>query len=58
MKTAKSVRTGGKGEPYQPRPEDKFTFGLWTLGNRGRAPGGNCARIRRDWGLGGQSARQ
>ena len=21
---------------YEPRPEDKFTFGLWTVGNRGR----------------------
>jgi hypothetical protein len=22
---------------YQPRPEHKFTCGLWTVGNRGRA---------------------
>ncbi len=21
---------------YQPKPEHKFTFGLWTVGNRGR----------------------
>lgn len=25
---------------YQPKPEDKFTFGLWTVGNRGRDPFG------------------
>jgi xylose isomerase len=25
---------------YQPKPEDKFTFGLWTVGNPGRDPFG------------------
>jgi xylose isomerase len=25
---------------YQPRPEHQFTFGLWTVGNRGRDPFG------------------
>lgn len=25
---------------YQPKSEDKFTFGLWTVGNRGRDPFG------------------
>lgn len=25
---------------YQPKPENKFTFGLWTVGNRGRDPFG------------------
>lgn len=25
---------------YQPKPEDKFTFGLWTVGSRGRDPFG------------------
>jgi xylose isomerase len=25
---------------YQPKPEDKFTFGLWTVSNRGRDPFG------------------
>src|SRR3954466_5329631 len=25
---------------YQPKPEDKFTFGLWTVGNTGRDPFG------------------
>src|ERR1700722_7129839 len=29
---------------YQPKPEDKFTFGLWTLGNRGRDPFGDFVR--------------
>jgi xylose isomerase len=31
-------------DPYQPRPEHKFTFGLWTLGNRGRDPFGEAVR--------------
>jgi xylose isomerase len=25
---------------YDPKPEHKFTFGLWTIGNRGRDPFG------------------
>ena len=29
---------------YQPRPEHKFTFGLWTVGNRGRDPFGDATR--------------
>src|SRR5438128_4730525 len=29
---------------YQPKPEDKFTFGLWTVGNRGRDPFGDATR--------------
>jgi xylose isomerase len=29
---------------YQPRPEDKFSFGLWTVGNRGRDPFGDVVR--------------
>src|SRR3984957_5021156 len=29
---------------YQPRPEHKFTFGLWTVGNRGRDPFGDFVR--------------
>ena len=28
----------------KPRPEDKFTFGLWTVGNRGRDPFGDATR--------------
>jgi xylose isomerase len=27
-------------DPYAPRPEHHFTFGLWTVGNRGRDPFG------------------
>jgi xylose isomerase len=30
--------------PYQPVPADKFTFGLWTVGNRGRDPFGDFVR--------------
>ena len=29
---------------YQPKPEDKFTFGLWTVGNPGRDPFGEATR--------------
>ena len=29
---------------YQPKPEYKFTFGLWTVGNRGRDPFGSEVR--------------
>lgn len=29
---------------YQPTPEHKFSFGLWTLGNRGRDPFGDAVR--------------
>lgn len=28
----------------QPKPSDKFTFGLWTVGNRGRDPFGDATR--------------
>ena len=31
-------------ERYQPKPEHKFSFGLWTLGNRGRDPFGDFVR--------------
>src|ERR671927_937639 len=31
-------------DPYRPTPEDHFTFGLWTVGNRGRDPFGDFAR--------------
>jgi xylose isomerase len=31
-------------DQYRPRPEHKFTFGLWTLGNRGRDPFGDAVR--------------
>ena len=29
---------------YTPRPEHKFSFGLWTVGNRGRDPFGDVVR--------------
>src|SRR5215510_11624274 len=31
-------------DSYVPRPEHKFTFGLWTVGNRGRDPFGDAVR--------------
>ncbi len=31
-------------DAYTPRPEDKFTFGLWTVGNVGRDPFGEPVR--------------
>ncbi len=29
---------------FQPKPDHKFSFGLWTLGNRGRDPFGEAVR--------------
>src|SRR5947207_3123577 len=31
-------------EQYEPQAEHKFSFGLWTLGNRGRDPFGDFVR--------------
>ena len=31
-------------DAYTPRPEHRFTFGLWTVGNRGRDPFGEAVR--------------
>lgn len=31
-------------DPYLPRPEHKFSFGLWTVGHRGRDPFGDVVR--------------
>lgn len=31
-------------DSYSPKPEHKFTFGLWTVGNRGRDPFGSEVR--------------
>ncbi len=31
-------------DPFQPKPEHKFTFGLWTVGNIGRDPFGGPVR--------------
>jgi xylose isomerase len=33
-----------KKDLFQPKPEHKFTFGLWTVGNRGRDPFGDFVR--------------
>lgn len=33
-----------RDELYQPKPEHKFSFGLWTVGNRGRDPFGDFVR--------------
>jgi xylose isomerase len=33
-------------DPLTPRPEHKFTFGLWTVGNAGRDPFGEPVRPR------------
>ncbi len=33
-----------KNGSFEPRPEHKFSFGLWTLGNRGRDPFGDFVR--------------
>src|SRR5215468_2652366 len=30
--------------PFRPKPEHKFSFGLWTVGNRGRDPFGDFVR--------------
>ena len=32
------------GDQYTPRPEHKFSFGLWTVANRGRDPFGEAVR--------------
>jgi xylose isomerase len=34
-------------DKYTPRPEHKFSFGLWTVGNRGRDPFGDAVRPSR-----------
>src|SRR5690242_21839606 len=31
-------------DQYAPKKEDKFSFGLWTVGNRGRDPFGDFVR--------------
>ncbi|GAA5335180.1 MULTISPECIES: xylose isomerase [Thermus] len=33
---------------YEPKPEHKFTFGLWTVGNVGRDPFGDAVREKLD----------
>ena len=31
-------------DAYTPKPEHRFTFGLWTVGNTGRDPFGDAVR--------------
>jgi xylose isomerase len=38
------VSPSGTNDPYAPRPEHHFTFGLWTVGNVGRDPFGEAVR--------------
>ena len=41
-----ALEAGGApmSDSYTPRPEHKFSFGLWTVGNRGRDPFGDAVR--------------
>src|SRR4026209_2914454 len=44
---ARPIPHSGKrsmSDKYAPRPEDRFSFGLWTVGNRGRDPFGDVVR--------------
>ena len=36
--------TSNSNNDYQPRAEHKFSFGLWTIGNRGRDAFGDAVR--------------
>ncbi len=38
------MTTESRSDKYTPRKEDKFSFGLWTVGNRGRDPFGDFVR--------------
>src|SRR5262249_40725693 len=38
------ISSGRTPMTYQPTPADRFTFGLWTVGNRGRDPFGDFVR--------------
>jgi xylose isomerase len=41
-------KSGAAGEAYRPTSADKFSFGLWTVGNAGRDPFGSETRMRLD----------
>ncbi|MEQ1893208.1 MAG: xylose isomerase [Planctomycetota bacterium] len=41
-KSTKPVKT--PRDPFDPTPADRFTFGLWTVGNPGRDPFGEAVR--------------
>src|SRR3954470_11500679 len=38
------MTTSSKQDAYTPQPKDRFTFGLWTVGNPGRDPFGDAVR--------------
>src|SRR5919205_4065875 len=42
--TKYSQRARSRGMSYQPTPEDRFSFGLWTVGWQGRDPFGEATR--------------
>ena len=42
------VESVAKGEAYRPTRADKFSFGLWTVGNSGRDTFGEATRARLD----------
>jgi len=47
MKNGKSTKTARKpSDPFDATPADRFTFGLWTVGNPGRDPFGEAVRAR------------
>jgi xylose isomerase len=45
VKNGKSAKKKS-GDPYDPTPADRFSFGLWTVGNPGRDPFGDAVRAR------------
>ena len=45
-------------DQYAPRPEHKFSFGLWTVSNRGRDPFGRSGQTRAGAGRRGGDARR
>lgn len=44
--TKRSAKSGHRSDPFAPTPSDRFTFGLWTVGNPGRDPFGDAVRAR------------
>lgn len=44
MKSKPKSNPKRPSDPFDPRPADRFTFGLWTVGNPGRDPFGEPVR--------------
>src|SRR5436190_20233791 len=44
MTTPSRLTHDATSDQYAPRKEDKFTFGLWIVGNQGRDPFGDVVR--------------